>query len=379
MDSILSTPATIPPSIEARPSTYVVQGAPTSERAEWFRRGLEEQLVTNGHAAPADEESPGLVLNFVDARRPRPYRRKAQGTFVITVVEVDQASENLLRAAYPVLVRSLSNLLVYITGNGGEPVTHMVTLEQGYYTIEAPASRSAEYFAEVYRRIAPLASSRLVINNIFQPDLPRPLWDGDQRTRELFEAGRWLDEMNLLPAAFPIAELLSDREMHHVKRLFGIGGLSYGNLSTRCDETSFWMSARGVDKGNLREIGRDILLITGYQQDENAMVVSVPPGVEPRAASVDAVEHWLLYMEHPGIGAIIHIHAWMEGIPSTSVNYPCGTYQLAQEVADLVRAEPDPTQAVIGLRNHGLTITGRSLADIIQRIDGRILRQVPMI
>jgi ribulose-5-phosphate 4-epimerase/fuculose-1-phosphate aldolase len=379
MDSTLSTPTTIPSSIEARPSTYVVQGAPSSARIEWFRRGVEDQLVRNGHAAPPGDESPGLVLNFVDARRPRPYRRKAQGTFVITVVEVEEASENLLRAAYPVLVRSLSNLLVYITGRGAETVTHMVTLEQGYYTIEAPASHPEEYFAEVYRRIAPLASSRLVINNVFQPDLPRAMWEGDERTRELFEAGRWLDEMNLLPAAFPIAELLSDREMHHVKRLFGIGGLSYGNLSTRCDASSFWMSARGVDKGNLREIGRDILLITGYQQDENAMVVSVPPGVEPRAASVDAVEHWLLYMEHPGIGAIIHIHAWMEGIPSTSVNYPCGTYQLAQEVADLVRAEPDPTRAVIGLRNHGLTITGRSLADIIERIDGRILRQVPMI
>ena len=34
--------------------------------------------------------------------------------------------------------------------------------------------------------------------------------------------------------------------------------------------------------------------------------------------------------------------------------------------------------AVIGLKNHGLTITGPDLEEIFARIDGRILRQVPM-
>jgi ribulose-5-phosphate 4-epimerase/fuculose-1-phosphate aldolase len=138
------------------------------------------------------------------------------------------------------------------------------------------------------------------------------------------------------------------------------------------------MSARGVNKGKLEEIGRDILLIDGYVPERNAMSVLVPPHVEPRAASVDAIEHWTLYTRHPGIGAIIHIHAWMEGIASTRVNYPCGTYELAKEVSELVAASPDPSRAVVGLKNHGLTITGRSLEDIFERIDGRILPQVPM-
>jgi hypothetical protein len=68
----------------------------------------------------------------------------------------------------------------------------------------------------------------------------------------------------------------------------------------------------------------------------------------------------------------------MEGIASTRVNYPCGTYELAKEVSELVAASPDPSRAVVGLKNHGLTITGRSLEDIFERIDGRILPQVPM-
>ena len=50
----------------------------------------------------------------------------------------------------------------------------------------------------------------------------------------------------------------------------------------------------------------------------------------------------MIYTEHPEVGAIIHVHAWIEGIRSTEVNYPCGTRELAVAVADLVREAPDP-------------------------------------
>ncbi|CAN5827339.1 class II aldolase/adducin family protein [soil metagenome] len=355
-------------------------GEPGTPFLRWFANGLERELFGNGHDRPAPGDEPELVINFTDAERPRPYRRKAQGTFVIGVIEVNERPdpERLLRTAYPLLVRSLSNLLIYITHEDGETLTHFVTLEQGYYTVAGARGDEHEYFAEVYRRMAPLASSRLVINNLFEPDLEPELWNGDEITESLFRAGKRLNDMDLLPTAFPIADILTKRDFAHVKRLFGIGGLSYGNLSARKDGKRFWMSASGVDKSNLREIGRDLLLITDYVPEENAMRASVPPNVEPRRASVDAVEHWSLYTEHPEIGAIIHIHAWMEGIVSTTVNFPCGTYELAQEVAELVRQEPDPARAVIGLKNHGLTITGRSLEEIFERIKGHILPQVPM-
>jgi ribulose-5-phosphate 4-epimerase/fuculose-1-phosphate aldolase len=138
------------------------------------------------------------------------------------------------------------------------------------------------------------------------------------------------------------------------------------------------MSASGVDKSNLIEIGRDLLLIKGYDPDRKAMRISVPPHVAPRRASVDAIEHWMIYTENPTVGAIVHIHAWMEGIPSTEINYPCGTLQLAEAVAEQIRQAEDPSRAIVGLKNHGLTITGRNLEDIFQRIEGRILPQVPM-
>ncbi len=362
----------------ARLSTFAVNGSALATLQEWFVNGVERELESHGHPRPHNGTPPELVINVIDPARPRPFRRNAQGTFVVSIVQVEHEPEDLLRAAYPVLVRSLSNLLIYLTNTELGAKAHFVTLEQGFSSVPMPKGDSSRFFADVYQRLAPLASTRLVINNVFRDDLAEELREGNETTRALFEAGRWLDQMDLLPAPFPIAEILEERDMLHVRRLFGIGGLSYGNLSVRNDSESFWMSARGVDKGNLKEVGRDILLIRDYLPEEDAMVVSVPAGVEPRAASVDAIEHWMLYREHPGIGAIIHVHAWMDGIDSTLINYPCGTYELAHEVAQLARRQPDPARAVIGLRNHGLTVTGRDLNDIIERIDGRLLPTVPM-
>ena len=78
------------------------------------------------------------------------------------------------------------------------------------------------------------------------------------------------------------------------------------------------------------------------------------------------------------MGAIVHVHAWVDGIEATDVNYPCGTEELARSVADLVRRAPDPEHAIVGLRNHGITVTGPSLKEILDRIEPRVRREVPM-
>ena len=108
------------------------------------------------------------------------------------------------------------------------------------------------------------------------------------------------------------------------------------------------------------------------------MVLSVPPGVEPRRVSVDAIEHWMIYQAHPEVGAILHVHAWLDGITTTDFNYPCGTEELATSVAAALAAEPDPAHAVIGLRNHGITATGESLAEILERVAPTLRVSVPM-
>jgi ribulose-5-phosphate 4-epimerase/fuculose-1-phosphate aldolase len=369
--------------------TFTTAGTSTSALVNWFANGLVGALARHGHAfqAPAapdaapDEHPPvRLVLNLCDIDKPRPIHRRGQGTFVATIVEGPDEQRDVMKAAYPLIVRSLANMVVYNTRVDGVLEAHFVTIEQGHYTVRFDGDEQA-FFDQIYGRIQPLACSHLVINNDFVPDLPDTLWAGDDTTRQIGWAGKKLDTMGLLPAVTPIHEYLSERELRHVKRLYGIGGLSYGNLSARAlhNPAHFWMSASGVDKSKLETVGRDILLVTDYIPEKLMIQLSVPPTVEPRRVSVDAIEHLMIYREHPAVGAIVHIHAWWKNpIASTEMNYPCGTYELAREVAELVRHEPDPSRAVIGLKNHGLTITGHSIAEIFERIDGMIVPQVPM-
>jgi ribulose-5-phosphate 4-epimerase/fuculose-1-phosphate aldolase len=86
----------------------------------------------------------------------------------------------------------------------------------------------------------------------------------------------------------------------------------------------------------------------------------------------------MIYREHPEVGAILHVHGWIDGAPSTEINFPCGTRELATAVADLVRVAPDPARCVVGQRNHGLTITGVDLDEIFRRVGHLISPQVPM-
>jgi len=359
---------------------------------ERFVGGLTELMAQQGYEGTS---TPGpdtnVVLHVVDAVAPKSYRRKAAPTFVIAIAEVPEPADDmneLRRAGYPFLVRCLANLSVLVSDTPTGLAVRFVTLEQGTYGV-GPGLDDAALVADVFERIEPLASSRLVIANDFVADLPENLRNGDVATGQMLRAGRALDALDLLPAPFPLEEILPPRDLRQVELLYGIGGLSYGNVSARytgggvpgvpdADGPVFWMSASGVDKADLRLIGEHILLVRGYDAARDVMVLSVPTNVKSRRVSVDAIEHWMIYREHPEVGAILHVHGWIDGTVSTDVNYPCGTVQLATAVADLVREAPDPARAVVGLRNHGLTITGHSLDEIFDRVGDDIVPRVPM-
>lgn len=367
---------------------FAVRDPDATEPVRRFARGLASALEEHGHRPVDDADRASLVVQGFRPDDPVAFRRRSRSVFVVGLTAREGPLEEPLATGYPLLVRSLSNLLIVLVGDGPRPTAHFFTPERGHYVVEgdgdAPdgggraSAGGADYFDAVYRRVEPLAESTLVIDNVYEPDLPEELWEGDEKTAALGRAGRRLDDLELLPTPFPLEEVLPEPDRRHLEKLFGIGGLSYGNLSVRKDEERFWMSASGVDKSRLEVVGREIQLVKGYDPERNAMVLSVPPDAEPARVSVDAVEHWTIYREHPGVGAIVHVHAWMDGVPVTPFNYPCGTRELAEAVARRVDEAEDPTRAVVGLKNHGLTITGRSLEGIFDRIEGRIRPQVPM-
>jgi ribulose-5-phosphate 4-epimerase/fuculose-1-phosphate aldolase len=377
---------------EATKLSYTIVGEPTTETVRWFVEGIHSRMQMHGHEyheTPNDDT--GLIFNLVDAESPRPYRRKSQSVFIVSILEGKTPQGHILETAYPQLLKNISNLLIYHTRNGNELHSYFVTPEQGFPRVVFRGDEIEAYFRNAYERIAPLACSRFVINNEFVSDLPDELVSGTDKTRQLFYAGRKLDEMDLLPTVIKIEQFLSEDAMRQLWRLYRVGGLSYGNLSVRNDATSFWMSASGVDKSNLQNVGEHIHLVKGYDKEKNAILVSIPKHIErPVRVSVDAIEHWMVYTENPGVGAIIHAHCWVDDVATkmsghtvaaTQTSYPCGTVELGEDTASVIRNAPDPSRVVVCQKNHGIVVTGKDLKDIFDRIDNgsiRIVKQIAM-
>jgi len=339
--------------------------------------GLCGRLASAGvDVVDAASGSLDLVFNVTSAESPRPnHVRESARTFVCTIAEAAPVEGDLKQAAYRVLVQTLSNLLVYAVPTAAPPASWLVTPELGFR--EVP--HDGRHLDTVVDKVLAISRVHFVIDNELVRDLDGAEAASDPRVTQLKRVGRQLDGLGLLPSVLPLDELLSDRERRLLMKVFGVRQLSYGNLSTRRDAGSFWMTGRGVDKGNLQVVGRDMLLVTGVDEGAGRVRVRVPPGTDDAVrVSVDAVEHALIYRDFPQVGAIIHVHAWMDGIDSTLQNYPCGTVELAREVLDLVRRAPDPGNAVVGLLNHGITATGPDLDTLFGRLAGRLERQVPM-
>ena len=351
-----------------------MSGLAAELRSEMSSRGHEILPACRPEEIPPDVD---IVFNITGAASPRAnYLRARASNFICTLAETAAPSADVKREAYTVLVKTMSNLLAYAVHRPGTATSYLVTPELGFREIPH-GPRHARRIAE---QVLVTADVRFVMDNELVEDLPPELHGGDAVTQAMARVGGKLDRVGLLPSVLPLEEILSERERRLLQKLFGVKQFSYGNISARRDRASFWMSGRGVNKADLRVVGRDILLVTGFDEERLRMRVSVPPGADPASrVSVDAVEHFKIYREFPRVGAIIHVHGWLPGIDSTLQSYPCGSLELANEVLELVRRAPDPDNAVVGLRNHGVTATGPDLDTIFERIGSCLERQVPMV
>lgn len=354
-----------------------------------LRDALAEELVRalleRGHYAAAAGEVPGFVVQLTSATSPVGYRRRDASLAVVSLVEAHGPVDGWKDRAYTTLIRTLSNALLWIwppdAGPGEQdrkPTVGIVTPEAGFTCMPFEAQRVA-------CALEPIVRSQFALGNDLTYDLEEHVGRSSPVVAELCRRGSQLASWGVLPTPFPLADVLPPADLRQLRRLFGLSGLSYGNLSAREDapsvpEGAFWMTGRGVDKARLAGAGRDLMLVTGLAPGPPPrMQVRVPAGTDPEArVSVDAIEHLKVYRRFPEVRAIVHVHAWLPGVASTRQVHPCGTVELADEVAERLAEAPDPAAAVVGLRNHGLTATGRSLADVFDRLAGRLVTVVPM-
>ncbi len=340
---------------------------------------LLDEIIWKGNELIDPFGKSDFVLNLIDLDNPIAYVRKGQEEKVISIALLKNYRTDMKSACYIALVKTLSNMLFTIVDDGRDDnVTgYSITPEVGFVRFKFSPEKMFEY-------MFPVISSHFVLRNKIDTDLDI---NEDQKIPEIDDLIIFAKEMKVLgvlPAPFPLTKYLDQDLIDHLFRLYQIKGLSYGNLSIRnayykTEGTSFWMTARGVDKSQLQGLGKDLLLIKGYDEMDGAMLISVPSVHDPRVrVSVDAIEHYMIYRDFPQTGAIVHLHAWIDNIPCTTQTYPCGTRELAENAVKLLKSTPDPGRAEIGLKNHGITVTGTDIRDIFTRIKGRLKLTVPM-
>lgn len=340
---------------------------------------LVETCLARGHTLSNSPDAVNFVFNLTDTDNPRSFRRRAQSVFVFSFVAAHGGARDLRSICYTTLIKSLSNLLICVVPgeSAAAPGIFFTTPEAGFYTIPFDPE-------EVYLHILPIAGAHFATENRFSEDLPLRFQEHSPVVEQIRTFGGELDRLGVLPVPFPLKEILTEDALRHLYKIYGITGASYGNLSARehipeLGGQTFWMTGRGVNKARIEKVGKDVLLVKGFDLAGGAALVSVPPGNDPKArVSVDAIEHHLIYSTFPDVGAIVHAHAWIDGVRCTRQNYPCGTRELAREVVDLLGQNDDPSRSAVGLKNHGLTITGHTLDDVFQRIRGNLKTEVPM-
>src|SRR4249919_2288621 len=93
---------------------------------------LAAALEDHGFEQTRNGTPPELVLNLVDPAQPRPFRRRARGTFAAALWSLPAPPDDALRETYPMLVRALANIsLCYVPGHG----VFFTTMERGCYLV----------------------------------------------------------------------------------------------------------------------------------------------------------------------------------------------------------------------------------------------------
>ena len=175
---------------------YAIWGTATSPSHRDWVAAIGREFESDGFERVDDHAEADFVLNMFDADSPKAFRRSARGTYSASFYELEDVPDDVLRTSYPNLVRTLANVVVlHVPGEG----VWFTTMERGTYKISDDP-------AEVFERLAPLAKSKLVIDNEFVSDLEPELWDGDEITADISAAGKRMQELDLLPAPFPVHE-----------------------------------------------------------------------------------------------------------------------------------------------------------------------------
>lgn len=286
----------------------------------------------------------------------------------------DSDAQKVVRS-YEIGLRCMANLAGYteLTGDGSKDYKMtLITPERGHELLEGGDGDVDWLFELLLQR----SDVTYIDENIVHPDLPEDLREGTDVTRKMQEMARRLDDLDLVPSAVEL-DGLSERARRRFFKVLGQKQVSYGNMSARHDGDVFWMTGRGVNKAKLDVIGKDILLVSKFDPEAREVHITVPPGFEESRVSIDSSIHATIYREFPEVGAMIHIHWFVDDIVYTDEHYPCGTIELCESTLDGLKETDNPVRTILGLANHGIIVTGADLEDCWTQIEAKLPAMQP--
>ena len=112
--------------------TYAIWGTATSPEHETWVQSIGTAFESDGFSLVDDIADADFVLNMFDAAQPKAFRRQSRGTYSASFYELDAVPEDVLKTSYPMLVRTLANVVVlHVPGQG----VWFTTMERGTYKI----------------------------------------------------------------------------------------------------------------------------------------------------------------------------------------------------------------------------------------------------
>ena len=111
---------------------YAVAGSPTSPELEAFVTAVAREFERDGFERVDSVDDADFVLNMVDGANPKAFRRKSRGTYSASFYELSTTPADVLKESYPMLVRTLANVvLLHVPGQG----CWFTTMERGTYEV----------------------------------------------------------------------------------------------------------------------------------------------------------------------------------------------------------------------------------------------------
>lgn len=193
--------------------------------------------------------------------------------------------------------------------------------------------------------------------------------------------------MDRLLANDPVRSALIEAATHFYQQGWMVG--TAGNLSARCEDGSFWITASGKAKGQLTP--RDFLRL-----DLEGTILEQPQvNLKP---SAETSIHQAIYACFPEAQACYHVHSIEANLVSRLTDKPqlplpplemlkgfgiweqnpvCGlplfenhleVPRIAQEIRDRFQRQP-PQLAALLIRDHGVTVWGTSSTEAFHRIE----------